>query len=322
MLLQRSRIFQSKDLEESIRFIERVSSASIHNARKLKKAADAFLCSHVCTEKFHMFYIASNMDATMNLYPVNYIRLFFQIEGFNRVLIEGHEIIGSPQKGGYIIPEGVLVKDEHPDGYKSLVLRVHPEALKQRLETLAVTKIAGSIKFEQPVDMKKDIIGFLRQAVFNTAHEIDATDSRFHSYILEELNSVVLTRLLLHLPHNYSHLLEGKTPSIDPVKISKVENYIHTHHGETLNLELLSTIGGISGRSIQRHFRKMHNVTPHEYIQRVRLDLVRKKLLSKTEGDSVLSVALSCGFKSFGHFAELYKGRFGELPSETRKRQT
>jgi len=243
----------------------------------------------------------------------------FQIDGVSKVQIEEDEIISSSKLGGYIIPEGVLVRDTHPKGFKSLTLRVDPGALRNKLEEITGEVIEGRIQFAGPTSLDKNVINFLRQAVFNTACEIDTIAPRFHKFILNDLNGIVLSRLLLHASHNYSHLLDGRNSHTDPIKTQKIESYIQENPSAALTIQRLAVQGGISERTVLRHFKKMYGTTPHDYIRRVRLDLARKKLSEKSN-ESVTDIALSCGFKSFGHFSNIYESRYGELPSVTRQR--
>jgi transcriptional regulator GlxA family with amidase domain len=57
------------------------------------------------------------------------------------------------------------------------------------------------------------------------------------------------------------------------------------------------------------------------YLTRLRLHRVRQALLAATQGSTTVSIeALNWGFWHFGEFARAYKECFGELPSETLRR--
>jgi transcriptional regulator GlxA family with amidase domain len=49
----------------------------------------------------------------------------------------------------------------------------------------------------------------------------------------------------------------------------------------------------------------------------VRLERARNLLLKPDDTASVTGIALLCGFSNLGHFANAYRNRFGELPSQT-----
>ncbi len=67
-----------------------------------------------------------------------------------------------------------------------------------------------------------------------------------------------------------------------------------------------------------RRFAAVFGETPHQFRIRVRLEKA-KELLVLGEG-SVTDVCMSVGFSSLGSFSWLFSRRFGEPPSEYRRR--
>jgi transcriptional regulator GlxA family with amidase domain len=67
---------------------------------------------------------------------------------------------------------------------------------------------------------------------------------------------------------------------------------------------------------LERQFRAQFGRTPVAYHRDLRLDQARRMLTQSTL--SVTIVALTCGFGSPSHFAQLYRQRFGRLPNEDR----
>ncbi len=76
---------------------------------------------------------------------------------------------------------------------------------------------------------------------------------------------------------------------------------------------------GCSVRALQRAFQQFRDTTPHAALMRARLELARAALLADGEA-SAASIARRYGFTNAGRFAAAYAGRFGEMPSETRRR--
>jgi transcriptional regulator GlxA family with amidase domain len=56
------------------------------------------------------------------------------------------------------------------------------------------------------------------------------------------------------------------------------------------------------------------------YLRRVRLQKVREELL-RDSADGVTDIATRWGFEHLGRFAGAYRRRYGETPSETRRRR-
>jgi AraC-like DNA-binding protein len=73
-----------------------------------------------------------------------------------------------------------------------------------------------------------------------------------------------------------------------------------------------------SRRTLQDSFRQVANVTPAHYLRCVRLNAVRRQLMSIRPADlTITQAAVDGGFTHLSHFAERYKALFGELPSQT-----
>jgi AraC-like DNA-binding protein len=73
-----------------------------------------------------------------------------------------------------------------------------------------------------------------------------------------------------------------------------------------------------SPRTIQNSFNAVAQTTPVDYLRAIRLNAVRRQLISTTSMDlSVGQAAANWGFFHLSHFASAYKRLFGELPSQT-----
>ena len=74
----------------------------------------------------------------------------------------------------------------------------------------------------------------------------------------------------------------------------------------------------ISQRSLQNGFRQVAETTPVNYLRSLRLNAVRQRLLATPSGAlSVSQAAGDEGFEHLGHFGSRYRHLFGELPSQT-----
>jgi len=73
-----------------------------------------------------------------------------------------------------------------------------------------------------------------------------------------------------------------------------------------------------SRRTLQNSFRQVADATPVHYLRSVRLNAVRRQLMSTRAADlSIAQAAADRGFNHLSHFAQRYKALFGELPSQT-----
>ena len=98
-----------------------------------------------------------------------------------------------------------------------------------------------------------------------------------------------------------------------------MEDYIRHHYAETLTIEKLARIAGVSTRTLFSGFRDFRQLTPMAYLKAIRLEKAHEALQSSDVDGSagVTKVAPDTGFSHLGRFAQQYRSRFGELPSAT-----
>ena len=90
------------------------------------------------------------------------------------------------------------------------------------------------------------------------------------------------------------------------------------HLDDELPLAALSAHAGMSPFHLHRMFTAVAGETPKQFTLRLRLSRGAARLL--TSDDSVLNVALSCGFLSHEAFTRAFRRRFGMTPRAYRAR--
>ncbi|NEW26619.1 AraC family transcriptional regulator [Nocardia cyriacigeorgica] len=131
-----------------------------------------------------------------------------------------------------------------------------------------------------------------------------------------ELETTLMTQLLLTAPSQLTPALTGSAPSVGSARIRDAIAYIHAHPDADISTAELAARAGVSARALQLGFRDAVGMSPSAYVRSVRLDRVRDEL-SSGRISSVSDAAMRWGFFHLGRFAQQYRERFGELPSET-----
>jgi AraC-like DNA-binding protein len=94
--------------------------------------------------------------------------------------------------------------------------------------------------------------------------------------------------------------------------------YINDHAGDHIGLADIAAAAGLGARGLQLAFRRHHDVTPLEYLRRVRLDRAHHDLQASTPADATVGgIADRWGFAHHGNFSALYLRTFGCSPSIT-----
>ena len=147
-----------------------------------------------------------------------------------------------------------------------------------------------------------------------------------HSYyttpcVLEnELDSIV--RSLLHIvDHNHSETLLNKDKILLPKHVHQATEHIRANFKETLGIQDLVKVTGVSERCLFEGFKQNLKVTPMQFLMQIRLANVRLELTKESfdRNVNITQIALDNGFSQLGRFSSYYKDVYGELPSETIK---
>ena len=99
-------------------------------------------------------------------------------------------------------------------------------------------------------------------------------------------------------------------------------DFVDQHGGEFLSVEQLASAAGVSERTLRDAFQQYFGVAPVRYLNRRTLHLVRKALkTANPAATTVTEIATQFGVWELGRFARDYCALFGELPSETLRKQ-
>ncbi|WP_206240975.1 GlxA family transcriptional regulator [Novosphingobium terrae] len=112
----------------------------------------------------------------------------------------------------------------------------------------------------------------------------------------------------------FSPYLVPQSPPESP--LARVQAYVRDHVQEAFPVERLAGIAGTSPRSLARMFTQELSLTPHDFVEGVRIDYARNLL----EGTSkpLKLVAFECGFGSAEQMRVVFQKRLGVSPAAYR----
>lgn len=120
--------------------------------------------------------------------------------------------------------------------------------------------------------------------------------------------------------------MQERRPSASPARISlphvaAAVEFIETHAQDAITCRDIAQAAFVSVRYLQRGFRQELSTSPVGYLRSVRLERVRAELQEGCDGRVLVSdCAAKWGFAHLSRFAEYYRNRFDELPSQTLRR--
>ena len=109
----------------------------------------------------------------------------------------------------------------------------------------------------------------------------------------------------------------GPSPR-DYHRLSPVMEYVLAHFPERISLPELAACAHLSISQLQREFRRLFNITPGEYLLKVRLLNARRRLEEST--DPLGTIATACGFYDQSHFTRAFLLQAGMPPLAYRRK--
>lgn len=94
--------------------------------------------------------------------------------------------------------------------------------------------------------------------------------------------------------------------------LRRVEEHLRSCWTETISLEELSTVAGLSKHHLVRAFREAYGLTPHAYHLNLRVNEAKIRL---RQGQDLAWVALDSGFYDQSHFTRVFTRCVGMTPA-------
>jgi len=132
---------------------------------------------------------------------------------------------------------------------------------------------------------------------FSPPRPADFTE-RAARLLLDELGVLPTEPLNLRMPHN--------------PQLARLCASLRTEPGRVIAIEKIARRLGMSRSTFMRHFRQETGMTFGRWCQQARL---LKSLTLLAKGESILNVALDCGYQSPSAFAAVFRRTFGKAPS-------
>lgn len=208
---------------------------------------------------------------------------------------------------------------EYGKGNGTLLLRIPRRVIEARLAKLLDAPLHKALNFTSHVgshDVAKSS-AWRRQFMF-IVNELDAEDDGFEnlSKCGEELEYSLINSLIFLHRNNYWDNFEDSRDSVAPYYVKAAEKFIRDNSDDFITVDDIVAASGISKRALYLGFSRFRSTTPMLFLQRVRLENVRRDILTARNVDSVTTIASLRGFTQLGRFSRLFQNAYGVLPSQ------
>jgi PAS domain S-box-containing protein len=94
--------------------------------------------------------------------------------------------------------------------------------------------------------------------------------------------------------------------------------FVLRNYPERIEVAQLARLTGLSVSQFDRRFKRLYQMTPTQYVLRVRINAARRALTESSRG--VAEIALACGFYDQSYFTKQFRRLLGQTPREFRAR--
>ncbi|MFY4722102.1 AraC family transcriptional regulator [Streptomyces sp. LaBMicrA B280] len=229
-----------------------------------------------------------------------------------------------PGLGAVLGPDEPLVARSSAD-CQQLIVHINQVVLTAHVRSLLNSSSAEAPAFEPLMRFASGgALNWYESLMFlaERATEADTADQElFHPLVATELERALMTGLLVTQPNTHSPALVHDPPAqrFGPIEtaVRLINNYPEADH----TVGALAQAAGVSVRTLERAFHRRFGLPPYGYLRQVRLKRVRAELTASDAANKTVSeVAARWGFSHFGRFAQEYRKKYHENPSETVRR--
>lgn len=102
-------------------------------------------------------------------------------------------------------------------------------------------------------------------------------------------------------------------------KLAAVDAHIKRHFARTISLAELTAIAGLSAAQLERHCKRIFQLTPRQMIHKARLEEASRLLLDQDL--PITEIALRCGYTDHSAFSRQFRALTSLSPSQYRENQ-
>ena len=212
---------------------------------------------------------------------------------------------------------GVLWKNEHQSvtgaNLKGLPISIEEKYFEKICQNSGYTELFDKLKKSEILYVSETYLIQIRNMVEYVTEQGNLNDNLIYQLVEEKLVELLMNCLLESVPNKIDKENSHQ-------KFSKIIDYIQENLSETSTVYQICEKTKIPERTIRRLINKKYGISPKAYLNRLRLNEVRRNLKSNSINTNIVQAASEYNYWHMGQFSKDYKKLFGELPSETMRK--
>jgi AraC-like DNA-binding protein len=320
-LMERLRIFQSRDADETRTFLSEKNyrfDVSAKNSEELDVRINGVYMPYL-----YIGYVQYG-NAAVALHPGRSRTDYWMqlpLRGNLSASIGRDSVACTPLRGVIASPAHEECRFLSQSGSSRIQVALNGSALERHLAALLGEQSAGNLDFAPAIDLDtgsgRSVARYVLMAVADLEQDASVLQNPFTMRAFEDFIS---TALLLAHPHNYTEALHRVQKPPAPRNVKRALDFMEANMDVPISIADIVAAAGVPGRTLFKHFKDWRGISPMQHLRNARFAKVRQVLLQAGSEGSVTDIAMRWGFAHMGRFAVEYRQRFGETPSDTLRR--
>lgn len=245
--------------------------------------------------------------------------LSLPVSGEQELMTSGKNVVSNQNMALVVNPQEELQLNIAGDCRK-LHLAIPKEKVKHTLQLLTGQQIDQEIIFDSRMQIESIEIAQWWQQVDFFIRDIHQMGISNFQYFHQEMESLLIKKLLFIQKHNYSELLNTHLGQQLPKELQQAVQFIQHNSKLPISLQDICDFSCSSATKINTLFKRYFQLSPMQYLKHTRLKNVYQTI-QLSAPCNIADIALEHGFNHLGHFAKDYKLLFRESPRDTLKKQ-
>jgi len=241
-------------------------------------------------------YLKANIEKEQHIKTLPCLSVVQSLNGYYEIALGKNKPVCTQEGGVFIAPAGVKQDIIHHNGIN--------EFMKAQWVFMNVT-INDFFTFEDVFDMPVTLSSKDSESLSELILAIRTTNSTCQKYIAAYQ---IVEFLIAH--SKIKDTIMNNTAA-------QIKKYISQHYAENITIKALSDIAFCSVPNLYRIFQKYFHLSPHNYINKFRLE--KASVLLENSTASISSIAEEVGFEDAAYFSKLFKNNFSVSPQKYRE---
>lgn len=225
-----------------------------------------------------------------------YLSVVQSVCGYYEIGLDGETPCATEEGGGFVAPAGAMQNITHHNGAGGY-MESQWVFMKVVVNDLFDLQDFFDIPFLIPAKYREKLFGLI-STIRNSPNICQKYIAAYH-----------LTDILI------AHSSIKNTVFNNTIILLK--KYIDEHYSEKITIEDLANVALCSIQNVYRIFQKNFDLSPHNYINRIRLE--KASVLLENSDHSVAEISETAGFDDPAYFSKLFKKRYRLSPKKYRE---